>query len=66
VAVKGYAGAQLLGGVVVEIVVPNYVHFDGTSFQFWGVFLPLVRRKPATLQVAFTVIDSEKAHFPRL
>ena len=30
VAVEGYAGSQLLGGVVVEVVVPDYMPFDGT------------------------------------
>jgi hypothetical protein len=29
VAVEGYAGGQLLGGVTIDIVVPNYQPFDG-------------------------------------
>jgi hypothetical protein len=40
VAVEGYAGSQLLGGVAVDIVVPNYVFFDGK----WRVYLPVMMR----------------------
>jgi len=38
VAVEGYAGIQLLGGVVIDIMVPNYKPFDGKV----PVFLPLI------------------------
>ncbi len=44
VAVEGYAAAQLLGGVVFEMVVPNYVFFDGTNFNLVKTFLPVVKR----------------------
>jgi hypothetical protein len=40
VAVEGYAGSQLLGGVVIGIVVPRYV-----PFAPYHVYLPLVRRQ---------------------
>jgi len=40
VAVEGYAGSQLLGGVIVEVFVPNYVFFDGHLHAY----LPLIRR----------------------
>jgi hypothetical protein len=40
VAVEGYVGSQLLGGVVIDIQVPNYVFFDGHLH----LYLPLVRR----------------------
>jgi len=40
VAVEGYAGSQLLGGVVIDIVVPNYVAFDGQLH----LYLPVLRR----------------------
>jgi hypothetical protein len=40
VAVEGYAGSQLLGGVEVEIVVPQYVPFDGNL----RLYLPMLRR----------------------
>jgi len=40
VAVEGYAGSQLLGGVAVDIVVPNYVLFDGK----WRMYLPVIMR----------------------
>ncbi len=40
VAVEGHAGAQLLGGVVFETVVPNYVFFDGRL----RIYVPLVSR----------------------
>jgi len=39
VAVEGYAGSQLLGGVAIDIVVPKYV-----PFAPYHVYLPLVRR----------------------
>jgi len=29
VAVEGYAGSQLLGGVVIQVLAPNYFFFDG-------------------------------------
>jgi hypothetical protein len=40
VAVEGYAGSQLLGGVVVQVLAPNYVFFDGNL----RLYLPLVSR----------------------
>ncbi len=40
VAVEGYAGTTLAGGVVVDAVAPNYVLFDGHLRQY----LPIVRR----------------------
>jgi hypothetical protein len=40
VAIEGYVGTQLLGGVVIEVVVPRYVLFDGLM----RVFLPLLER----------------------
>jgi hypothetical protein len=39
VAVEGYAGSQLLGGVVIDIVVPKYV-----PFAPYHVYLPAVRK----------------------
>ena len=39
VAVEGYAGSQLLGGVAIDIVVPKYV-----PFAPYHAYLPLVRR----------------------
>jgi hypothetical protein len=40
VAVEGYAGSQLLGGVTIDVIVPDYRPFDGhTRSNF-----PLVRR----------------------
>ena len=39
VAVEGYAGSQLLGGVAIDIVVPQYV-----PFAPYHMYLPLVRR----------------------
>ncbi len=44
VAVEGYAGAQLLGGIVFEMVVPSYVFFDGTNFKLLHSYLPMVNR----------------------
>ena len=40
VAVEGYAGSQLLGGVVIDIMVPKYMPFDGKLH----VYLPLLRK----------------------
>lgn len=40
VAVEGYAGDQLLGGIVVEIVVPRYVPYDGRLH----LYLPMLSR----------------------
>ena len=40
VAVEGYVGSTLLGGVVVQALAPNYVFFDG-HLHLW---LPLVKR----------------------
>jgi hypothetical protein len=40
VAVEGYAGSQLLGGVVVQVLAPNYVFFDGNL----RLYLPLLNR----------------------
>jgi hypothetical protein len=39
VAVEGYSGSQLLGGVTIQVVVPKYRVFDGKFHQFF----PLVR-----------------------
>jgi hypothetical protein len=44
VAVEGYAGTQLLGGVVFEMVVPNYVFFDGTNFNLLKTYVPVITR----------------------
>jgi hypothetical protein len=38
VAVEGYAGSELLGGVVVEIVAPHYIPFDGNLH----LYLPML------------------------
>jgi hypothetical protein len=38
VAVEGYAGSRLLGGVVVDIMVPKYTPFDGKLH----LYLPMV------------------------
>ena len=38
VAVEGYAGTQLLGGVVIDVMVPNYAPFNGKVH----LFLPLI------------------------
>ncbi len=38
VAVEGYAGTQLLGGVVMDVIVPNYM------LHFLHVYLPLLRK----------------------
>jgi hypothetical protein len=38
VAVEGYAGSQLLGGVVVDVIVPNYMP------GFLHMYLPTLRR----------------------
>lgn len=40
VAVEGYAGNELLGGVVMDVLVPTYAPFDGKL----RVYLPLVAR----------------------
>lgn len=40
VAVEGYAGSQLLGGVVVDVMVPYYAPFDGKL----RMYLPVVNR----------------------
>jgi hypothetical protein len=40
VAVEAYDGSQLLGGVVIQVVVPDYRSFDGTL----KVYLPALRR----------------------
>lgn len=40
VAVEGYVGTQLLGGVAVEILVPRYVFFDGKA----RTYLPLIKK----------------------
>jgi hypothetical protein len=39
IAVEGYTGSQLLGGVTIQVVVPKYRVFDGKFHQFF----PLVR-----------------------
>jgi hypothetical protein len=39
VAVEGYSGSQLLGGVVIQVVVPQYRPFDGRLHSY----LPLVK-----------------------
>jgi hypothetical protein len=38
VAVEGYAGSRLLGGVVVDVMVPKYTPFDGKLH----LYLPMV------------------------
>jgi len=38
VAVEGYANGQLLGGVVVDVIVPNYMPY------FLHVYLPLIKK----------------------
>ncbi len=40
VAVEAYAGSTLLGGVVIDVVVPEYHPFDG----FLHVYTPLIMR----------------------
>ncbi|MCE7985885.1 MAG: hypothetical protein DYG89_32300 [Caldilinea sp. CFX5] len=40
VAIEGYAGQQLLGGVTMDVVAPAYTVFDGKS----RLYLPLLRR----------------------
>ncbi len=40
VAIEGYAGNELLGGVVMDVIVPRYAPFDGKL----RVYLPLVAR----------------------
>jgi hypothetical protein len=40
VAIEGYAGSQLLGGMVIDIMVPKYMPFDGKL----NVYLPLLRK----------------------
>jgi hypothetical protein len=40
VAVEGYVGAELVGGVAVDMLVPQYVRFDGKL----RAYLPLVRK----------------------
>jgi hypothetical protein len=40
VAVEGYAGSQLIGGVALDVLLPRYVPFDGTL----SMFLPMVVR----------------------
>jgi len=40
VAVEGYAGSQLLGGVVIEMLAPVYLPFDGSLH----VYLPAIKR----------------------
>lgn len=39
-AVEGFAGSQLLGGVVIEIIVPRYLPFDGSLH----IFAPMIRK----------------------
>jgi hypothetical protein len=39
IAVEGYIGDQLIGGVVLGVVVPKYV-----TFMPYRVYLPLVIR----------------------
>jgi hypothetical protein len=39
-AVEGYAGSQLLGGVVFDVLVPRYMPFDGTI----PLYLPLLKK----------------------
>jgi hypothetical protein len=38
VAVEGYANSQLLGGVVVDVIVPDYMPY------FLHAYLPLIRK----------------------
>ena len=40
VAVEGYAGSLLLGGVVIDVLVPNYKLFDGKL----RLYLPVLNR----------------------
>ena len=40
VVVEGYAGSQLLGGVVIEVFVPGYALFDGK----YHTYLPLIKK----------------------
>jgi len=39
VTIEGYAGSTLLGGVVLDVLVPNYVPFGART-----VYLPLIKR----------------------
>jgi hypothetical protein len=41
-AVEGYANGQLIGGVVLDVLVPNQAFFDGNL----RVYLPFVRSRP--------------------
>lgn len=38
VAVEGYAGSQLLGGIAVQVLAPEQVFYDGT----WRSYLPVL------------------------
>ena len=38
IAVEGYVGGVLLGGVTIDVVVPRYLLFDG----MWRVYLPII------------------------
>jgi hypothetical protein len=40
VAIEGYIGDQLLGGVVIDIVVPHYWPYDGALH----IYSPLIRK----------------------
>ncbi len=40
VAVEGFSAAQLLGGMVIDVVVPTYAPFDGNLH----IFLPLLKK----------------------
>jgi hypothetical protein len=39
IAVEGYSGSQLIGGVTIQVVVPNYRVFDGEL----RLYLPMIR-----------------------
>jgi len=39
VAIEGFAGSKLLGGVVIDVVVPQYMPFDGKLH----VYMPVIR-----------------------
>lgn len=39
IAVEGYAGNQLLGGVAVDVIVPKYV-----LFAPYQVYMPVVKK----------------------
>jgi hypothetical protein len=40
IAVEGWVGSKLVGGVVIQLDVPQYMPFDGTA----KIFIPVVRK----------------------